>query len=360
MPPTPPVSDEAGVPQGQQMADDASSPPSYTFMRGLTSDALTALTSAQKGFISSIRFLEATPNLTRIHLKRTIADMFPSASLFRQEICDLLAVHIELRNFLDAKEANLEQNFSHRVVMTLAHGLYEEAEDTQAAVEMAREIIAAGHRQRPHAPSSSSHAEQSPVPRTSGSFSTSTEKIAHNVSMRMKENDKTFSGDFGESWMEYVDDYLQVSRDYNLTPSQRLQFLHNLLRGDAKRYYFDKIDGYETSFQQAIQMFEEEHNSAVRQTRVENYLNSLRVTAFAAEGKETSAAQALNYKSIIKFSRLAPRSHQGDAHKVEFLRNAVVGMSWSSEPLNRVATRQLTFQQLYSELEAVLQLDKES
>ena len=160
--------------------------------------------------------------------------------------------------------------------------------------------------------------------------------------------------------MEYVDDYLQVCRDYNLSPPQRLQFLHNLLRGDAKRYYLDKIDGYATSFQQAIQMLEEEYNSPVRQTRVKNYLNSLRVTAFAAEGKEMSAALALTYKSIIKLSRQAPRSHQGDAHKVEFLRNAVIGMSWSSEPLSRVATHQLTFQQLYSELEAALQLDKES
>ena len=107
-------------------------------------------------------------------------------------------------------------------------------------------------------------------------------------------------------------------------------------------------------------MLEEEYNSPVRQTRVKNYLNSLRVTSFVAEGKETSDALALTYKSIIKFSRQAPRSHQGDAHNVEFLRNAVVGMPWSSEPLSRVATHQLTFQKLYSELEAALQLDKES
>ena len=194
MPPNTPVGDEASLPQSQQVGDDAPAPPPYTFMRGLTSDALSALTSAQKGFISSIRFLETTPDLTGIHLKRTVADMFPPASLFRQEICDLPAVHIELRNFLDAKGANLAQHSSHRVVMTLAHGLYEETEDTQAAIEMAREIVAAGRRQRVQAPSSSSHGEQSSVPRTSGSFSTSTEKVAHNVAMRMKENEKNSPG----------------------------------------------------------------------------------------------------------------------------------------------------------------------
>ena len=35
-------------------------------------------------------------------------------------------------------------------------------------------------------------------------------------------------------------------------------------------------------------------------------------------------------------------------------------MPWSNEPLSRVATHNLTFQQLYAELEAALQLDKES
>ena len=359
MPPPTPVGEEAGLPQTQQVGGDALAP-AYRFMQGLTSDALTALTSAQKGFISSIRFLETTPDLTGIHLKRTVADMFPPPSLFRQEICDLPAVHIELRNVLGAKGANLAQHSSHRVVMTLAHGLCEETEDTQAAIEMAREIVAAGRRQRVQTPSSSSHGEQSPAPRTSGSVSTPTEKVAHNVAMGMTENEKKFSGDLGESGMEYVDDYLQVCRDYSLSPPQRLQFLHNLLRGDVKRYYLNKIDGYETSFQQAIQILEEEYNSPVRQTRVKNYLNSLRVTAFVAEGKEMYDGLALTYKSIIKFSRQAPRSHQGDAHKVEFLRNAVVGMPWSSEPLSRVATHQLTFQRLYSELEAALQLDKES
>ena len=188
----------------------------------------------------------------------------------------------------------------------------------------------------------------------------SPEKIAHNVAMRLREKDRKFSGDLGEPWMEYVDDYLQRSRDYFLTPSQKLQYLHNLLRGDAKKFYLDKMDGYATSFQQGIEMLEREYNSPVRQNRVKNYLNSLRVTTFVLQGIEMSAALAKVYKSIIKLSRQAPRSHQGDAHKVEFLRNAVVGNSWSSEPLSRVATQQRTFQQLYAELEAGLQLDKES
>ena len=206
MPPTTPVGEEAGLLQTRKVGGDALEP-AYTSTRGLARDAPTALASSQKGIIYSIRFLETTLDFTGIQLKRTVADMFPPASLFREEICDLLAVHIELRKFLDAKGANLAQHSSHRVVMTLGHGLYEEIEDTQAAIEMARKIAAAGRRQRVQTPSFSSHGEQSPAPRTSGSFSTPTEKVAHNVAMRIKENENKFSGDLGESWMEYVDDY---------------------------------------------------------------------------------------------------------------------------------------------------------
>lgn len=91
--------------------------------------------------------------------------------------------------FLDAKGANLAGHSSHRVVKNLAHRLYEETEDAQAAIEMARELIAAL--------SSSSHGEQSPVPRTSGSFSTPIQRVAHNVTMRTKENEKNLRGPGG-------------------------------------------------------------------------------------------------------------------------------------------------------------------
>lgn len=334
-------------------------------MRQVNPETLGALTSQQKGFIASIRAIEQDAGLTGINLKRAVADMFPPASLFAKEICDLPAVWKELRDFLDRRGANLQQHSSHRVINTLAHGLYEEPEDTQAAIDIAKEIVAAGRRPRHdlnrYASHSSSSGTVAPQMNQSASpHGTSAEKLAHNVAMRLRDNEKKFSGELGDSWMEFVDEYLQMSRDYNLSPAQKLQYLHNLLRGYAKRFYLDKVDGYATSFQQAVQMLELEYNSAVRQTRVKNYLNSLRITSFTAEGTEVSAALSNLYKAIIKLSRQAPRSHQGDAHKVEFLRNAVVGMPWSSEPLSRVATHSLTFQQLYAELEAALQLDKES
>lgn len=49
-------------------------------------------------------------------------------------------------------------------------------------------------------------------------------------------------------------------------------------------------------------------------------------------------------------SRQVPITHRGDAHKIESLLHAVLGHQWAREPLNRIATAGLSFQQPYSEL----------
>ena len=134
--------------------------------------------------------------------------------------------------------------------------------------------------------------------------------------------------------------------------------MQNLLSGDAKRFFLDHVDGYATSYQQPINKIEKEYNWPVRQDRVKNSLNNLRISTFTAEGLDRSAALPKIYLVITKLSRQGPLSHGGDAHKVEFLRKAVVGPSWSHEPLSRVATNSLTFQHLYRELEAALQPQK--
>lgn len=64
--------------------------------------------------------------------------------------------------------------------------------------------------------------------------------------------------------MEYVAEYQQVARDYELSQEQRFQYLHNLLRGDAKRFYLDTVQPYVTSFNEAVHHVKAEYNSIVR------------------------------------------------------------------------------------------------
>lgn len=139
-----------------------------------------------------------------------------------------------------------------------------------------------------------------------------------------------------------------------------MDYLYNLLYGDAKRYNLDTVYGYATTFQQAFSMIESKQNSIVRQTRVKIYLNTIRIAQFAAEGLETPAALEKLYKMVTKLARQLQKAFLGGAHRVEFLRKSVVCYDWPTEPLSRIATHKLNFQQLYGELESALNLHREA
>ena len=271
-------------------------------------------------------------------------------------------VYSRLRDFLDSRGCNLQQHSSRRIMMTLATNLYDEGEDREAATSIVNDVIALGRRNNRSATRREGNVTLSNLTSSAheASSSSSSDRIAHNVAMRLKENDKKFSGELGQSWMEFVDEYLQMCRDYSLSPTQRLQYLHNLLRGDAKRFYLDKVDGYASSFQQAVQMIHDEYNSHVRQTRIKDYLNTIRVSNFMEKGISATDALSKVYQLIVKLARQAPQSFRGDVNKVEYLRNAVVGHGWAKEPLSRVGTMSLTFQQLHAELAASLQLENDT
>ncbi len=63
---------------------------------------------------------------------------------------------------------------------------------------------------------------------------------------------------------------------------------------------------------------------------------------------------------ITKLSLQDPASHPGNAQRIEFLRNAVVGSEWASEPLSRMATQNLSYQQLHGGIEAAYRFSKET
>lgn len=211
---------------------DATDP--HSFMKALTNDELSMMTTRQKGFVISICALD--PTTAGTDLKYTIAEMFPPAHLFSDEIKEIPGVWVELRKFLDSNGATLAQNSSRRTILTLAHSLYEDAEDREAAVNIANSIVAEGRRPRSQTDESALPSGRPPDDTASQFRSLLTERVAHNVAMRLKDNQKKFNGDLGECWLEYVDEYEQISLDYNLTPPQKLQYMHNIVTKDAQRF----------------------------------------------------------------------------------------------------------------------------
>lgn len=91
-----------------------------------------------------------------------------------------------------------------------------------------------------------------------------------------------------------------------------------------------------------------------------HFLKSFQMSIYVYDGMKITTALEKVYKVITKVSRQTPKAHRGDAHKVEFLSSAVAGYDWATEPLGRVATKRLTFQQLYGEIESQLELSKEA
>lgn len=211
----------------------------------------------------------------------------------------------DLRNWLNASGAHLEQHSSHGIKLTLSTALYLEAEERTVATELASEMEASGRRPLicgTHQKSASSAA-------TTTTFqSADVDRSAHDLAMRFCDPVSKFSGNLRESWSEFVAEYHQVARDYELTASQKLQYLQNLLRGDAKRLFLDQLHGTAATFARAVDMVSAEYNSIVRQDLVKNCLTSLRLSSLVKDGTDVTAALEKTSKTIDKLAPQVPRS----------------------------------------------------
>eukprot|EP00170_Pyropia_yezoensis_P001526 contig_6663_g1530 len=83
--------------------------------------------------------MAATP-MSEEQVKAAVAELLPPAVLFGPSLVALPYLHRDLRNWRNARGANLEQHSSHRIKLTLATGLYPEAEERAVATEMASEV----------------------------------------------------------------------------------------------------------------------------------------------------------------------------------------------------------------------------
>ena len=214
----------------------------------MTAVGIQSLKTIQKGISNSVRVLESeivSSPLSGLQVKEAAAEMIPPATLFHPEIVTLPSFYRELRRSLDHYGASLQQHSSRRAIMTLATELYTQPEDTNAAIEMAKAIVAAGRRATPLTRQAANIAAvESSDTRSQATANyqvTAIDRVVQNVAMRLKDREKKFVNDLGESWMEYVSEYQQISRDYNLNAAQKLQYLHNILRDDAKRFYLNHV-----------------------------------------------------------------------------------------------------------------------
>ena len=58
-----------------------------------------------------------------------------------------------------------------------------------------------------------------------------------------------------------------------MNATQKLQYLHNIVCGDAKIFYLNVVMPNVNTYNHAIDLIGQEHNSVLRQNRVKNVLN---------------------------------------------------------------------------------------
>ncbi|GAB0496052.1 hypothetical protein MMPV_007362 [Pyropia vietnamensis] len=183
---------------------------------------------------------------------------------------------------------------------------------------------------------------------------------AREVSSRFREQASKFSGRTEQLWDDYRIQYDLVTRDFGVALHQKLQLLHNLLGGEALRFYLDDVIRAETTYEAACGRIRARFLSPVHQGRARNYLQSLRMSAFVAKGMSEVEALEETYKVVARVSKKVPREFSGDAHRAIFLRSAVIGYPWAMHPLSRMDVHDISFQDLYGELYAALSLQRDA
>jgi len=186
------------------------------------------------------------------------------------------------------------------------------------------------------------------------------ERQAHQVGNRFKDQSAKFSGRTEQLWDDYTTHYDLVTRDFGVSAQHKLQFLHNLLSGEALRFYLEDVMRTVVTYEAACSKIRERFLSPVHQGRAKNFLQLLRMSDFVAKGVSEADALEETYKLVARVSKKVPRAFSGDTHRANFLRSAVIGYPWAMHPLSRMDTHDVSFQDLYGELYAALSLQKDS
>jgi len=396
------------------MAPPPSTESEPIFLHAMDQDHLTDL---QSDFILSIRAVERDDDgelRKGDALRNKIVDLYTPSMLFCKELLRHPALHQSLLTLLLKREVSIPIDSTQRSVINLAQGLYVDSGATSVAVRFVHDYertfalnygdmpvptstgsdgrsrgrgrsprrsaqaseggsqhgggdtnkddVRASRGHHGHAPGEGdAGAHEFGIDASDGDRNSHVAaKAARDVSVRFKDERAKFGGTKDQWWPDFVSTYNLVCRDYALSPRLKLQFLHNLLTGAAKVFLLDKVLPVASTYEDAVDHVHREYHPVVQQEQMKNDLSNLRVSYLVGKGMTVDLALVEVYKRVSSRSRMVPAAYQGEEHRVAFLRGAVIGYTWAAEPLSRIATHNLSFQQLYAELSSSLSLSRES
>lgn len=184
--------------------------------------------------------------------------------------------------------------------------------------------------------------------------------VHHDIANRFKGKESKYSGSENEDLQEFLAQYSAVARDYQLTASQKRQYLHNLLRGDALRFYNEEIEGRYSTYNESVSVLSSHFNSLDKQQRVKADLSTLSLATFASrEGGSVTKGLSSLAEYISSRAPQCPVSFRHESHKVDFLRNAVIAYPWA-QPVLSCVNQETRYQGLFTQLANALQVHEEA
>jgi hypothetical protein len=117
---------------------------------------------------------------------------------------------------------------------------------------------------------------------------------------------------------------MDAANDYNLSAKQKLDYMHHVLEGEAKRLYREKILSSCATFAEASSMMQEEFNSLTRQNRVRKHLQKLKLSTIVGNRRCTVTEALEELRVLCAAKNETSVEIMGRMFCCNFLRNSLL------------------------------------
>lgn len=150
----------------------------------------------------------------------------------------------------------------------------------------------------------------------------SRKRVAHNVTIRVKNAELKISGNLEKGWAKFVEWYNKPALDHGLNKEQKRHYHHNLMRKNEARFNTTAVEPYAATFQVAVNITFAHYNSPLINA-VFDYLKKLLGDEFVKTWLSKSTALTKTYSEIACMYPPLPSSHRRDDHQIRLVRHSV-------------------------------------
>ena len=171
--------------------------------------------------------------------------------------------------------------------------------------------------------------------------------------------DRLFDGDITQSIYRTLRDYENCARQLKLTPTPLAEYFVNILAERARTYFYNNVQ-FGMTYSDIAAMMREGNNSHSRQRMVQHELENLTLAKFMDENDISSTSVGLT-ELIDRLHQMTPQcppNFRYDAHKLNYLRSAVKGLSWAKNSVTNITSHKYDFKRFVTSLQESLQIEE--